>query len=193
MYLKFFLVFFILTCFLSLNNSMSICIDPDEHYLAKKLYEFIESTIRYEQVELQSKQFKQPIINTRVNYEPVINEEVLNNSECDLTNRTMSTYEDRSICPKRFKTIRRKDRYPFFVNQILCTCDSCFIQPGIPLVTNIYKCMPVWAEKHVLVRKECQVDGYHYWQPEFETINVGCICGTSLTLVSFRSTDKYAS
>lgn len=168
-----------------LMNGLAIrcCIDPSEDYLHKKLNEFIEATLRYEQIELRYNKFKRSAVHS------ISNDQVFDNSQCDLGNRTIDFEEQKAICPRQYRIIQRKNMFPFYIKQTMCTCRSCFVKPGSFLFKDMYQCLPIWSQKHVLVRDECQTDGYFYWRPDYELVNTGCTCGTNLALISFRSTD----
>ncbi|RMZ96260.1 interleukin 17 [Brachionus plicatilis] len=162
---------------------ISCCFDPGEDYLHQKLNEFIEATLRYEQIELRYSQFKRSISNT------ISDSHIFENTQCDLINRTIDFQEQKAVCPRQYKIIHRTNKFPYYIKQTVCTCRACFVQPGSSLFEDMYQCLPIWTQKHVLVRDECQSDGFFYWKPDYELINTGCTCGTNLALISFRSTD----
>lgn len=177
------MIFKLFICLLIKCTLTVCCLDPGEHFLHQKLNEFIEATLRYEQIELKYDKLKYSITDS------IEDNHVFENSECYLTNRTLNYEEQKSICPRQYKIIYRKNKFPYFIKQTVCTCRECFVQPNAFLYKDLYQCLPVWSQRHVLVRDECQDDGYFYWRPDYELVNTGCTCGTNLALISYRSTD----
>lgn len=167
------------------NSQVNSCRDPDEHFLNKKFTELISSSLFYYQHEMKYKKSVDL-------YDQKLDENILDDSwqdfKCDSQNGNVTSEEQRSICPRKYSIVFRRNMYPFYRKKVVCTCETCGISDNINLQKSFYKCMPVWREVPVLIREKCQEDGYYYWSPGYEWINHGCTCGTTFKLISYRST-----
>lgn len=161
------------------------CVDPDEHFLNKKFTDLVSSSLWYHQHEMK---YKKSIFS----YGEKIDENQSHDSwidfKCDMQIGNSTSDEQKAICPRRYNVIFRRNKFPFYIKQVMCICEKCGISDYLNLQKNFYKCMPVWKEVPVLIREKCQEDGYYYWSPGYEWINSGCTCGTTFKLISYRST-----
>lgn len=111
-----------------------------------------------------------------------INDLDMDQSGCNNTKHF--SLEDRSICPYKFVTIQKKNRYPYHVVGVKCTCINCkFFEKRY--LGDLYKCVPEYEQIPVLVRKNCGKNGTYMWEYVMERVPKSCNCRLKRTWVNF--------
>ena len=153
------------------------CIDPEVDYL-EGLYSEHEAFNRiYEEAHIRSSKSIIPNKNDLVLYESLTD-----NTQCSNQFRNITLTNHKSTCPWVYNITFREDRFPHYLNNVICTCKSCIGSSSnssfVPLLlpTKQVKCEPILKQVPVLVRGECEKDGFYQWKQTYEYVNTACIC-----------------
>ena len=154
------------------------CIDPEEEYL-EELYSEHEAFNRLYQ-EAHFKSSKSMVINKN---DSVLDEILTDNTQCSNEMRNITLTNHQSSCPWVYDILFRENRFPRYLNNVRCTCESCIgsstTSPYKPILSPAkqVKCKPILQQVPVLARGECPKDGYYYhWNKTYEYVNIACIC-----------------
>lgn len=166
---KIILVF--LCCVIFYLNAEEYCKDPEEIDLQEKLFKLQKDYSNFNQLEIMSR--------NRTYYdqdEPRKLTNKIDNSKCSEMNTT--------TCPRKYQVEYRNNKYPFYIREVKCTCESCRFHNNVANKT-LYKCLPVWKEEPVLIRDKCE-SGLYFWREGYEWVNNGCVCAIIQNLNSHR-------
>lgn len=160
------------------TDPIKSCIDPEVEYL-KELYSEHEAFNRiYEEAHFRSS--KSIIIKKN---DSVLDESLTDNTQCNNELRNITLTNHKSSCPWVYDILFREDRFPRYLNNVRCTCESCIGSSKalayIPLLlpAKQVKCEPLLQQVPVLARGECPKDGYYYhWNQTYEYVNIACVC-----------------
>lgn len=157
------------------------CVDPSEDYLDAMFSKHMDFIRKMEEINIKAKKEIVMLRNFRkLNDSSALFEE----TQCSMQGRNTTEVNQQSLCPWKYVTVARFDRFPRYRSQAKCTCSSC-----TPLgtddfsVPNRYTCLPVLKLSPVLVRGDCQVDGFYSYIPAIESINIACTCGINYNMI----------
>lgn len=148
------------------------CKDPSDEFLDNILTGFTNMYNSFEQQTLATKGTK------TIGSENVQTDvEIFDESQCLISSRNTTLENQRSICPWKYLSVYREDKYPRFRRFAKCTCNSCYLFNNSILPKGQYKCMPLYESFTALKRTVCDLDGFYKWEPFVEQVPVGCFCG----------------
>jgi hypothetical protein len=99
----------------------------------------------------------------------------LYNASSILSRTDLST---KSLCPWNNEVKKRENKFPEYVLEAICLSKSA-IRLDYTNFPSQFNCLPVQETRAVLIRK-CNSDGFYKWEPDYERVNVGCICANAI-------------
>lgn len=159
----------------SIDNMIHKCENPDDEYLENLLSEYQVFFRKYQETILRNN-IEPNLMDSNRQHAPIDPSSFIEQTQCTIQERKTNIINQASLCPWRYVTKARHDRYPILRTEAKCTCDKCTTYANDKLPKNFYGCMPVLKPVPVLLRGECGQDGFFNWTPTTEEINVGCVC-----------------
>lgn len=161
------------------------CVDPDREYLETIFANFQAYYRKRADKVLKGKTMT---ASERIRFSSLL----IENTQCNIEARPTSEINQASLCPWRYKTKMRYDKFPYTKKQVKCTCNECTtmggqhlsVRGGVGSLNNrrnggndgMYGCLPVLQFEPVLKRDECGMDGFYSWVPTTEIVNLACVC-----------------
>jgi hypothetical protein len=164
------------------------CLERSAAYLDSKLFDYMYSYLQQQEAVLRAAWSRNAEF--VFNHKPVELNEVaylFDQTGC-LNANSSESYKFRkhtSTCPSRLGVNTNKNRWPHYIQEVICTCRTCnVIVNEPPLPEEIYRCMPIMTDVVVLDKiQECDSNGYYKWVGNVTRINAGCTCGVMVNLV----------
>jgi hypothetical protein len=159
-----------------LEDEGNRCENPDDEYLENLLSEYQVFFRKYQETILRNNIEPNLMDNSNRQHTHMDPTSFIEQTQCTIQERKTNIINQASLCPWRYVTKLRHDRYPILKTEAKCTCDKCTTFANDKLPKHIYGCMPVLKPVPVLLRGECGQDGFFNWTPTTEEINVACVC-----------------
>lgn len=150
-------------------NSMSNCQNPSTQYLDHKLAKAYLNLIKLER-EFLATQDSQSVYPSA--YEEFYQMDQLTDYDnhesivCHKTKMTRIHIRERSVCDFRYVSKYRQHKYPFYVLDVVCSCEKCAQEKS---------CAPIGTKQPLLIRGEC-INGTYEFNHSYEIIAQSCSC-----------------
>ena len=158
------------------SHEMSECANRVPSFLEGRYAKFQTHFLKYQQKEQKN---RVGLLNRGALSPSLIDVQYMDpiETQCSANQRNLTSAHQQSLCPWRYLATVREDRFPASVMEARCTCRSCSPLNLYSLPASFYGCAPVLQTVPVLLKtEECDPDGFVYWKPSLEDLNMACVC-----------------